>query len=164
MPVIHSRVSQEVDDFLSLVSLESQRSKSSILDMALSYFIENSPDIDDKKRKLFKQEMRRSSSLKRNYGKNKSNLRCMYHLKNTYRRVLDLASFQYYIKGTVNMDMVKMIVKDAIDIYQSFPKEMKEVLKDDLEDIRKLQYKKYLMDLVDHIHKKKVSQSGQLKL
>jgi len=78
----------------------------------------------------------------------KENKRTSFYLyldKNGMRRIIDSARFSQYHNGKINMNEIKLIIKNIKNVYDQMPDEIKELKKESMKEIENCAIEKYLI-------------------
>jgi len=89
------------------------------------------------------EELQRNKKLLSARRKSKQNSFYLYWGKNYRKRALNQGFHDLLITKKVNMRAIRTIVADAVEIFDNYPASIKEVLNDDLLELKKYSDEKY---------------------
>lgn len=74
-----------------------------------------------------------------------------YFIKNCYGRIMDISVSNYFSTGTVNIDMVREMLKDYNKLFNALDSKVKKIIKSDWKMLRmKLNNESFLNDQVEN--------------
>jgi len=112
--------------------------------LAIEFFIHNKKNISKKLIKRYTNEFNRYA-LKNARQRQTDDLHCMFLLKNTTKRIMEISWNSHIHMQKPNMNAIKRIITNAQTIYEEFPKELKEILIEDIETICKFGNEAFLL-------------------
>lgn len=137
---LNARITVVLDDKIDCYCDKINLTKSALVYKALIFYL-SSKGYKDLER-LHKLELARAVTKEDNYS--------LYLGTNALMTIVKMAKTSLLLTGKIDMDKLKIPIKNYKRLYNLFPNRIKKVLKDEMIAIEKLQYNSYIKEYMNN--------------
>lgn len=147
--VIGTRIDTTLYMALDKLRVSESVSKSEFLKHICEFYIKhNKHRLDNDLKELFgKREQQ--IKLKKLRKTTKEKRHCFYLLRNTIRTIFMLANSHRRNSGDININVINDVINDALEEFKLYPKEIRDLMGNDVEYLKKLSDKSFLNEMTE---------------
>ena len=148
---VQFRLDKNINSDLNELSIKLIRKKTNIIEIALMDFIEKHKKVFSQKKTKYQKEFERKKQFLEESHKVKEKNRCYYLLKNGLKTIFEICSVSNFMTNEPNMNVVSNMVDNYLELFKTFPPDIKRRMKKDMETFKELKNSEFLAEKINKI-------------
>lgn len=111
--------------------------------------IENTKKLSNPQKNKMLEELKQLQTQEEMHKKFKRNAFDLFLPKNTAKMILDMGFHSLVLNQELNMPQIRKILEDSFDVFNSMPKDMQNILKEDMDELKKFGNEEYILNILN---------------